>query len=54
MIRKIIALTFLTFIFSCKSSRIYTTKEKENIRITDSIANTHIQDRIIDFQEDYE
>lgn len=51
---KIIIFIIIVIFSSCKSSKVYTAKEKENIRITDSIANAHIQDRIIDFQEGYD
>lgn len=44
----------IIFFVSCKSSKQYTKEEKERIRVTDSIANAQIQDRIIDFREDYD
>jgi hypothetical protein len=51
---KIIFIIIIIFSSSCNSSKVYTAREKENIRITDSIANSHIQSRIIEFQENYD
>ena len=52
--RKFVVITILlASTISCKT-RQYTVQEKENIRITDSIANAQIQDRIIDLREDYD
>jgi hypothetical protein len=52
--KKLITLIVIIILFfSCVSSKIYTAKEKENIRKIDSISNDFKNDLIVDFNEDF-
>jgi hypothetical protein len=50
---KYIIVIFLLILCSCQSSKIYTVKERSNIKKTDSLVNNFKDDLISDYREEH-
>jgi len=50
---KKIIIVLIVIVCSCKSSKIYTTEELKNLRITDSLAKIQMQDLMNKIKEDH-